>query len=150
MREKFPRHRDQLLPALHYIEHENGYLPEWAIEVVGWHLGIPVSEVYGAATSYTELHFERPSPTTIKVCTGLSCWLMGGQEILDAIEQRLRLKNNKDKKHCTLEETSCGFLCGMAPAIQINGTWHGRITTKTALTLIETIDTEGDITVPSL
>ena len=55
LREKFPRNHGQLLPALHFLQHEFGYLPDWAMEVVGWHLGIPSSEVYGAATSYTEL-----------------------------------------------------------------------------------------------
>ena len=58
LRQKFPRNRGQLLPALHFLQHEFGYLPDWAMEVVGWHLGIPSSEVYGAATSYTELRIQ--------------------------------------------------------------------------------------------
>ncbi len=63
LREKFPRDHGQLLPALHYLQHEFGYLPDWGMEVVGWHLGIPASEVYGAATSYTELRTTPPAVT---------------------------------------------------------------------------------------
>ena len=82
LREKFPRHHGQLLPALHFLQHEFGYLPDWAMEVVGWHLGIPASEVYGAATSYTELRTARPGTHVVRVCTGLSCRVNGGNELL--------------------------------------------------------------------
>ena len=43
LRERVPRDYGQLLPALHFLQHEFGYLPDWAMEVVGWHLGIPAS-----------------------------------------------------------------------------------------------------------
>ena len=77
LRERFPRNHGQLLPALHYLHHEFGHLPDWAMEVVGWHLGIPSSEVYGAATSYTELRIEEPGASVVRVCTALSCVAAG-------------------------------------------------------------------------
>ena len=43
----FPRERESLLPALHFIEDKFGFLPDWAMEVLGWHLGKPASEIYG-------------------------------------------------------------------------------------------------------
>ena len=61
LRETFPeRNRDALLPALHLLQHEHGHLPEWALQVVGWHLRVPASEIYGAATSYSELRIGIP------------------------------------------------------------------------------------------
>ena len=98
------------------------------MEVVGWHLGIPASEVYGAATSYTELRVEKPGSHVLRVCTGLSCWLNGGREVLSAVERELGLHSGHTSAdgQFTLEETACGFLCGMAPALEIDGTWHGR------------------------
>ena len=89
LREKFPRNHGQLLPALHFLQHEFGYLPDWAMEVVGWHLGIPSSEVYGAATSYTELRVEKPGNTVVRVCTALSCVVSGSRAILTALETEL-------------------------------------------------------------
>ena len=73
LRDRFPRERGQLLPALHFLQHEFGYLPDWAMEVTGWHLGVPASEVYGAATSYTELRIDKPGEHVLRVCTGLGC-----------------------------------------------------------------------------
>ena len=123
LREKFPRDHGQLLPALHFLQHEYGYLPDWGMEVVGWHLGIPASEVYGAATSYTELRTTFPGSHLIRVCTGLGCRLNGANEILDAAKESFPEGNGKE---ITIEETACGFLCAVAPALEIDGVWHGR------------------------
>ena len=138
LRAKFPRNHGQLLPALHFLQHEFGYLPGWAMEVVGWHLGIPSSEVYGAATSYTELRIEDPGDTVVRVCTALSCLVSGSHDILTALENELGRDTGSPSNdpHFTLEETPCGFLCGMAPAIEINGRWHGRLDPQSAIQLV--------------
>ena len=134
LRARFPRNHGQLLPALHFLQHEFGYLPDWAMEVVGWHLGIPSSEVYGAATSYTELRIEDPGDTVVRVCTALSCVVAGSRDILAALESELD-PSSADSPF-TLEETPCGFLCGMAPAMEVNGRWHGRLDTDSAIELV--------------
>ena len=127
LRQKFPRNRGQLLPALHYLHHEFGYLPDWAMEVVGWHLGIPSSEVYGAATSYTELRIQKPAEHVIRVCTGLSCWLSGGKRLMAAAHAALADGGAQDK--VALEEIPCAYMCGVAPVAEIDGEWRGRLDT---------------------
>ncbi len=132
LREKFPRDHGQLLPALHFLQHEFGYLPDWAMEVVGWHLGIPASEVYGAATSYTEFRVEEPGTHVLRVCTGLSCWTNGGSELLGKVVDKLQVHPGETTPDgmVTFEETACGYLCAVAPAVEWDGKWTGRATTK--------------------
>ncbi|MXY21826.1 MAG: hypothetical protein F4Y49_10880 [Dehalococcoidia bacterium] len=137
LRVKFPRNHGQLLPALHFLQHEFGYLPDWAMEVVGWHLGIPASEVYGAATSYTELRIQQPRATVVRVCTALSCLTQGAAGILSNLEAELDPSSANSR--FTLEETPCGFLCGMAPAIEIDGRWHGRLDPQSAVQLVRNV-----------
>ncbi len=141
LREKFPRNHGQLLPALHFLQHEFGYLPDWAMEVVGWHLGIPASEVYGAATSYTELRVERPGERVVRVCTGISCLLNGAREIMSAVESELGAHPGQTTADgsVTFEDTPCGYLCGVAPAIELNGAWRGRVTPESARSLIREV-----------
>ena len=134
LREKFPRNRGQLLPALHFLHHEYGYLPDWAMEVVGWHLGIPSSEVYGAATSYTELRIRKPSEHVIRVCTGLSCWLNGGRQLMAEAHSALAKGTAQDR--VTLEETPCAYMCGVAPVAEIDGEWRGRLDSGSLGTII--------------
>ncbi len=128
--EKFPREHGQLLSALHFLQDEFDYLPEWAMEIIGWHLGIPASEVYGAATSYTELRLQEPESHLLRICTGLSCWINGGEEILGAATGKLG-DNHPDQISTNysvqLEETPCGFLCSVAPVVQLDKQWYGRV-----------------------
>ncbi len=139
LRERFPRDHGQLLPALHYIQDEFGHLPGWAMEVVGWHLAIPASEVYGAATSYTELRTERPGECVVRVCTALSCAVAGARDILDALSAHLGIPSGGTSAdgRFSLEEIQCGFLCGMAPTVEVSGKWHGRLNENSAVELVE-------------
>lgn len=133
LRDRFPnRSRDNLLPVLHRLQHEHGYLPEWALQVVGWHLRVPASEVYGAATSYSELHLEPPKRRNIVVCTGLACWQSGAEDLLSAAVQYA------DPEDVTsVDTTACAFMCGLAPAVRVNGNWRGRVVPERIGSLIE-------------
>ena len=128
LRRKFPRQRDSLLPALHYLQGELGHLPEWALQIVGWHLRVPASEVYGAATSYTELRIHPPGDHVIRVCQGIACRYNGGRELLEELAAALGIRSGRTTADgaVTLEETPCGFLCAVAPAVQVDGQWAGR------------------------
>ena len=145
LRRRFPRERGQLLPALHFLQHEFGYLPDWAMETAGWHLGVPSSEVYGAATSYTELRIEKPGETIVRVCSALSCEAAGARGILDAISQELGIApgDTSDDGRFTLEEARCGFLCAMAPAAEIDGRWHGRLNVDSAVRIAREAANDG-------
>lgn len=121
LRERYPdRGRHNLLPALHFLQHEHGFLPEWALQVVGWHLRVPASEVYGAATSYSELRLEPPQ-RNIAVCAGLACWLAGGDELLATARRQTGDDGN------AIATTACAYMCGVAPAVRVAGRWLGRM-----------------------
>ncbi len=132
LRDMFPRERTYLLPALHFLQHEFGYLPGWALQIVSWHLRVPASEVYGAATSYTELRLDDPGEHLVRVCAGLSCWHSGGRELLRLISDRLAQAqaDSPQEAGTTLEETACGYICAMAPAVEVDGQWYGRVSAQ--------------------
>ena len=113
------------------MQHQFGHLPGWAIEVTSWHLGIPASEVYGAATTYTELRIEKPGNHIVRICTGLACGNYGGYDILKEI-------TSTKVPEVTIEETACGYLCGVAPCVQLDGKWFGKTNATEILANIET------------
>ena len=141
LRKRFPRQHGQLLPALHFLQREFGHLPDWGMEVVGWHLGIPASEVYGAATSYTELRIQKPGEHVLRVCTGLGCWINGASDLLGELASELNVHPGQTTSDglITLEETPCGFLCGMAPAVELDHTWIGRAEVQSLKDLIREV-----------
>ena len=119
--ERFPRERRYLLPALHYIHDEFGYLPEHALQTAGWHLRVPASEVYGAATSYAELRVEAPAEHTVRICTGLSCLLNGARGVLGAAREAAA-----GLDATAVEERACAFLCAAAPVVEVDHESRGR------------------------
>ena len=123
---------------LHYLHHQFGYLPDWAMEVLGWHLGVPASELYGAATSYNELRTRQPAPRTLRICTGLSCRVNGAERLLSAATSLgLQPNDSEPDPSIDLEETACGFLCPVAPVVQLDGAWHGRVTAASLQNLLQ-------------
>ena len=130
--DQFSRERTQLLPALHLVQHELGHLPDWALQVVSGHLRVPASEVYGAATSYPELRLLAPGRHLVRVCTGLSCWQDGGQELLKDLTDQLNPEpaETGGDDGVTVGEVPCGFLCPLAPAVEVDGRWVGRATAQ--------------------
>ena len=114
------------------------------MEVVSWHLGIPASEVYGAATSYSELRIDKPGTHIVRVCTGLSCRVSGADPVLNAVKARLGVEPGEtagvgSDTTVTFETTACGFLCGVAPALQLDGRWLGHATPEQAVKVVNSL-----------
>ena len=96
--------------------------PEHALQTAAWHLRVPASEVYGAATSYTELRVEAPAEHTVRICTGLSCLLNGAGLVLEAAREAAAAVETT-----AVEERACAFLCAAAPVVEIDHEKRGRV-----------------------
>ena len=127
----FPRRREQLLNILHYIQDKYGYISKVSMQEIGNHIKMPVSEIYGTVTSYSEFKIKEPVDKLLKICTGISCINQGSQNLIDAIKSNhaihVNLFENGPINEIAIEEIDCGFICGVGPMIQINQTMHGRI-----------------------
>ena len=135
----FPRKQQYLLSALQAVQKELGQLPPWALLAVGEHLRVPPSELYGVATHFPELRLERRGEHVVRVCTGLSCAAVGGGEVLAAVEQRLgvRIGEARPDGRVSLEETTCAFICSVAPIVEIDGVAYGGLQPEDAAALVE-------------
>ena len=136
----FPRRREQLLNILHYIQDKYGYISKVSMQEIGNHIKMPVSEIYGTVTSYSEFKIEEPADKQLNICTGISCINQGNQNLIDAIKSNhaihVNLFENGPINKIAIEEIDCGFICGVGPMIQINQTMHGRIEINTLKELL--------------
>ena len=98
----FPRARTQLLPMLIAAHERDGYLSEAALSAIAHHAYVPESEVFGVASSYSELRFSPPEARPVSVCTGLSCLLAGARDLAVSIAAGL-------PDGWAVEETPCRF-----------------------------------------
>jgi NADH-quinone oxidoreductase subunit F len=118
----FPRERTWLLPALHAVQHALGWLPEPALTAVAAHLRVPASEVYGVASGYPEFRLAPRGRHHVRVCAGVSCTLTGGPALAAALARRFG-----DPAEVSVEPADCFFECSMAPMLEVDGAYRGRV-----------------------
>src|SRR3990172_1142110 len=87
--QRFPRQGRFLLPALRAAQDTLGHVPATALLAIAAHLRVPAVEVEGVAQGYSELRLEALADHLIEVCTGLACWLAGGEDLKSNLARRL-------------------------------------------------------------
>lgn len=124
--------RDSLIPILQDIQEEVGYLSEEAIVLVGKHLNMPTSKIYGLATFYNQFRFEQKGTYHIEVCHGTACHMLGAVSIIDIIEKKLKIKAGQTSRNgkFSFQVVPCIGACSQSPVISINGEFYSKLTTE--------------------
>jgi NADH-quinone oxidoreductase E subunit len=128
-----------LIPVLQEAQHAYGFLPKDIIGRIAENLTIPVSQVYGVVTFYSQFHLNPRGRNIIRVCQGTACHVRGGEAILHALEDTLHVtagKTTPDERF-TLETVACLGACGLAPVMMVNDDTHGRLTPEKVGTILE-------------
>ena len=119
---KHGRSRESLLPILQDLVVRNRFLSKQDMIDVARELDISAADVYGTATFYTFLDTEVRGKYVIRICKTISCAMKGKNEILETIEEILKVKlgeTTPDRKFSLLEANCIGW-CHKAPAMLIN------------------------------
>ncbi|MCX7779501.1 MAG: NADH-quinone oxidoreductase subunit NuoE [Negativicutes bacterium] len=127
---KYQGVKGALIPVLQEAQNMHGYLPKEVIERIAEKLDIPVSQIYGVATFYSQFHLNPRGRNIIRVCQGTACHVRGAKAVLKAIEDNLKIAaggTTPDLKF-TLETVACIGACGLAPVLMVNDDTHGRLT----------------------
>ncbi len=128
-----------LLPILHDIQAEFGYLPKAALPIVAEALNISRAEVYGVVTFYHDFRDAPPGRHALKLCRAEACQSMGGDAVADAARAALGVDwhgTSADGK-VTLEPVFCLGLCACAPSAMLDGKVVGRVTAERLTKLMD-------------
>lgn len=122
-----PRKDGALIPLLQRVQSIEGYISPRAVKAIARELQISESLVYGVATFYSEFKLARPGRHNLKVCLGTSCYLRGGQALLDHLSRSLGIQpgeTTEDGKF-SLETVACLGCCSRSPAMSVDGVIYG-------------------------
>src|SRR2546426_862262 len=127
---QFPRERTWLLPALQAAQRAEGWLSPETLATVAAHVRVPASEVWGVASHYPELRLAKPGRRVVRVCTGVACVARGGERLLERCERRLGIRAGETTRDgaLTLEAMDCAFACAVAPVVEADHAYRGRVT----------------------
>ncbi len=133
LREVIARHKGQpgaTMPVLQAAQEIFGYLPEEVQIIIAEGLDIPLSEVYGVVSFYTQFSLNPKGRYQISICLGTACYVKGAGAILDAVQKKLGIAPGgitPDGKF-SLDACRCIGACGLAPVMMINDDVYGRLT----------------------
>lgn len=107
---RFVNERDNLILILHAIQNAHGYVPREHALILAEKLHIPFAQIYEVLTFYHYFRTVAPGKHTIVVCHGTSCWLNGGQRVLDEARDYASKHSNT-----RVEQVRCVGCCALAP-----------------------------------
>ena len=120
---RYPQPRSALLPMLHLVQAEEGYVTPEGIELVRRRSSTSTTaEVAAVATFYT-MYKRRPvGDYHVGVCTNTLCAVMGGDAIFGALKEHLGVGNDETtrRRRVTLEHIECNAACDYAPVVMVN------------------------------
>ncbi|CAA9236258.1 MAG: NADH-ubiquinone oxidoreductase chain E [uncultured Acidimicrobiales bacterium] len=127
---RYPRSRSALIPLLHVAQQQDGWVTDEAMAHIGELLGLTPAEVLGTCSFYEMFRREPVGTYLVNVCTNISCQLLGGEELLEHVEQRLGVKAGATTADgmFTVEDVECIAACTEAPCLQVNYRYFHRIT----------------------
>ena len=119
---RYPQARSALLPMLHLVQSEDGYVSPRGIAFCAAHLSLTTAEVSAVATFYTQYKRHPNGTYTVGVCTNTLCAIMGGDAIWEDLSEHLGVGHDEttDDGAITLERIECNAACDYAPVVMVN------------------------------
>ena len=133
--------RSALLPMLHLVQSEQGYISADGIAFCADFLGITKAQVAAVVTFYTMYKRQPTGEYLVSVCTNTLCALMGGDEIYESLSKTLGVGMNEttaDGK-ITLEHAECLAACDYAPVVTVNYEFFDKQSVDSASELVDSL-----------
>ncbi|EQB63475.1 MAG: NADH dehydrogenase I subunit E [candidate division Zixibacteria bacterium RBG-1] len=119
---KYPQPKTAILPALYAVYEEFGYLSNETMKETGELLNIPFLEIVEVASFYTMFPKKPTGKYFLQVCTNLSCALLGAEDLVKHLEEKLKVKTGQVTPDgvFSIGRVECLGSCGTAPMLQVN------------------------------
>ena len=137
--EKYKGMEGALIPVLHEAQEIYGYLPIEVQKMISEGLDIPLAEIYGVVSFYTQFSINPKGKYKIGVCLGTACYVKGAAEILDKFKEKLGIEVGEctpDGKF-SIDATRCIGACGLAPVVTINDDVYGKLNAEDVEGILE-------------
>ncbi|MDA2929618.1 NADH-quinone oxidoreductase subunit NuoE [Acidobacteria bacterium AH-259-O06] len=148
---RYPTKRAAMLPTLHLVHQQQGYITPEVEEYVAGFLEVPVVDVHEILTFYT-LYFQRPMGRHhIRLCMSISCWIRKCDQIKDYLSHKLGVKSGEITEDGNLSWEAvpdCLGACELAPMMQLDKDYHGNLTPQKVDKILAQIRNNDSTTAP--
>jgi len=143
---KFPpdQKRSALIQSLMAAQEQNGgWLNRELIEAVAEYLGLPPVWAFEVVSFYSMFHSHPVGRHKVNICTNISCWLNGAEDIVKHVEERLGIKlgeTTDDGRITLVVEEECLAACCGAPMMVVDGHYHENLDTESVDRILDSLD----------
>ncbi|PKQ26759.1 MAG: NADH-quinone oxidoreductase subunit NuoE [Actinobacteria bacterium HGW-Actinobacteria-4] len=144
---RYPVPRSALLPLLHLVQAEDGFVSPQGIAFCADQLDLTAAEVSAVATFYTQFKRRPNGEYQVGVCTNTLCAIMGGDEIYREVSEHLGVGHDEttpDGK-VTLERLECNAACDYAPVMMVNWEFFDNQTPASAKQVVDDLRAGKDV-----
>ena len=136
---RYPLPKSAVIPLCHLAQEQDGHLTDEAMEHVAELTGTTPAEVLGTASFYEMFKRHETGRYLVNICTSISCFLRGGDELLHHAEETLgvRAGGTTSDGMFTVEGYECQAACTEAPALQVNYRYFHEVSTADFDTLVD-------------
>jgi NADH-quinone oxidoreductase subunit E len=147
LKDKFPEGKSAILPAMHVVLEEVGFYNRDILKQVSELLDLSEMEVTETLSFYTYFPKQGVGKYHIQVCSNVSCMLLGAEQLLHYLEEKLKIKVGETTPDglFTLSEVECLGSCGTAPVMQINQNYYENLTKAKVDRIIEDLRKQKEI-----
>ncbi|MCI6573801.1 MAG: NADH-quinone oxidoreductase subunit NuoE [Actinomycetaceae bacterium] len=144
---RYPQPRSAIMPLLHLIQSEDGFVSPRGIALVADILGLSRAQVSAIATFYSQYRRHPNGEYNVGVCTNALCAVMGGDLIWDELSSYLGIGHDETTEDgkITLEQLECNAGCDYAPVVMVNWEFFDNQTPQSARQIVDDIRAGKDI-----
>lgn len=137
--ENYKANPETLLMIMQDISDMYNYVPPEVIPILMERLRVKESLIYSVATFYKTISLEPRGKYIVNVCTGTACHVRGADKIMDALIEKLKIKEGQTTNDnlFTLEAVRCVGCCASGPVITVNQETHGGLDRSSTVEVIE-------------
>jgi NADH-quinone oxidoreductase subunit E len=145
---QYPGSRSALLPLLHLVQSEEGYVSGDGIEYCAAKLGLTETDVTGVVSFYTMYKRHPVGRYHVGVCTNAICAVLGGNQILAELREHLGVEDDEATPdgQVSLEHIECNAACVYAPVMMVNWEFFDNMTPDSARKLADDLRAGNQVT----
>lgn len=138
---RYEKAQGALLPALHMVQHAEGWIPKQALMEIAEFLGLTPADVIDTASFYEEFWLKAKGRHVVAVCRSIACEFCGNRAVTEAVSKHLGVDPGEttDDEEFTLVELECLGSCGTAPVMLIDEVLHENVDPQEAPGLVEAV-----------
>lgn len=139
--DKFENPAESLIAILQDVQNLVGYISEDAVKCITDITGISSSRILGVASFYAGFRLKPIGKYRIMVCMGTACHVNGGERVADTIRRTLNIEAGDITEDglFSWEEVACLGCCSISPAMMINDTAYGKLTSEKVVEILKSI-----------